>query len=176
MLFHRNGKKNLTAPSNELVILRQVIPWQGIITRLVPFYKRRKGRRGKSLRMMVAVVILSRLRHLSDEGVIQAIRENRYMQYFCNVPDKGLATFLNPSTLCRFRKRLGTKGMAVLEDVVFEQLRQAGVIQGDALLLYSSLLESNIIDPRDGRTPYKSFYKIDQFGRRQLLPTCGYQD
>src|SRR5712691_2234228 len=77
MLFHRNGKKNLTAPSNDLVILRQVIPWQGLITRLVPFYKRRKGRRGKSLRMMVAVVILSRLRHLSDEGVIQAIRENR---------------------------------------------------------------------------------------------------
>src|SRR5713226_4510714 len=125
MLFHRNGKKNLTAPSNELVILRQVIPWQGLITRLVSFYKRRKGRRGKSLRMMVAVVILSRLRHLSDEGVIQAIRENRYMQYFCNVPDKGLATFLNPSTLCRFRKRLGTEGTLIIEDQVFQYLKRA---------------------------------------------------
>ena len=110
--------------------------------------------------MMVAVVILSRLRHLSDAGVIQAIRENRYMQYFCNVPDKGLATFLNPSTLCRFRKRLGTKGMAILEGVVFEQLRQAGVIQGDALLMDSSVLESNIIYPNDVRLLYKAFDKI----------------
>jgi transposase, IS5 family len=175
-LFHRNGKKNLTAPSNELVILRQVIPWQGIITRLVPFYKRRKGRRGKALRMMVAVVILSRLRHLSDEGVIQAIRENRSMQYFCNVPDKGLATFLHPSTLCRFRKRLGTKGMAVLEDVVFEQLRQAGVIQGDALLMDSSVLESNIIYPNDVRLLYKAFDKMYQFAHRQHLPTWWDQD
>jgi hypothetical protein len=37
--FSPQWEKNLTAPSNELVILRQVIPWQGIITRLVPFYK-----------------------------------------------------------------------------------------------------------------------------------------
>jgi Transposase domain (DUF772) len=47
---------------------------------------------------LIAVSILARLRQLSDRKVIEQIQENRYMQYFCNVPDQGLRTFMNPST------------------------------------------------------------------------------
>jgi len=95
--------------TNELVILRQVIPWQSIINQLTQFYKTNSGRLGKSLRVIVALVILSRLRSLSDDKVVEQVKENRYMQYFCNVPDTEIATFMNPSVLCRFRQRLGVK-------------------------------------------------------------------
>ena len=48
-------KKNITAPVHELIILRQVIPWSEIITRLASFYDPQKGCYGKSLRILVAL-------------------------------------------------------------------------------------------------------------------------
>ena len=81
----------ITDSTNELVIFRQVIPWQAIIKQLTQFYDNNSGRPGKSLRVMVALLILSRLRSLSDDKVVKQVKENRYMQYFCNVPDTELA-------------------------------------------------------------------------------------
>jgi hypothetical protein len=78
-------KTQINDLTNELVILRQIISWQTIINQLTQFYKSNSGRLGKSLRVMVALIILSRLRSLSDREVVNSVKENRYMQYFCNV-------------------------------------------------------------------------------------------
>src|SRR5712691_7849972 len=87
-------KTHLTNPTHDLILLRHIIPWHPILDRLVPFYNPQKGRPGHSLRLLVATSILSRLRQLSDRKVIEEIQENRYMQYFCNVPDQSLITHI----------------------------------------------------------------------------------
>jgi len=155
----------ITDQTNELVILRQTIPWQRIIDRLVQFYNSEKGRIGKSLRIVVALVILSRLRQLSDGVVVQQVKENRYMQYFCNVPDERLGDFINPSTLCRFRQRLGQEGISIIEAEVFGCLRGAGVIQAETMLMDSTVLASNIVYPNDVQLLYKAFGKMEIFTR-----------
>jgi IS5 family transposase len=157
-------------PTHDLVILRHIIPWQSIIDQLVPSYHPNKGRTGHSLRILVAVSMVARLRQLSDRKVIQQIQENRYLQYFCNVPDHGLLTFLHPSTLCRFRQRLGQEGIGVIEEQVFQHLKRAGVIKADMMLMDSSVLESPIIYPNDVRLLYKAFGKLHQFAKQQRLP------
>lgn len=81
-------KTHLPNRHHDLLILRQLIPWQAIVDGLVPFYNPQKGRHGCDLRTLSAVSILARLRHLSDRQVIESVQENRYMQYFCNVPDR----------------------------------------------------------------------------------------
>jgi IS5 family transposase len=149
--------------ANDFVILRQVIPWQTIINQLTQLYHNNSGRLGKSLRVMVALLILSRLRSLSDREVVEQVKENRYMQYFCNVPDEGLATFVNPSLLSRFRKRMGKKGIAIIETEVFELLRQSGIIKGDILMMDSTVLSSNIIYPNDVLLIYRAFGKMRIF-------------
>ena len=153
-------KTHLTNPTHDLIILRHMIPWQPIMERLVPFYNPQKGRTGHSLRLLVATSILCRLRQLSDRKVIENIQENRYMQYFCNVPDQRLMTFLNPSTLCRFRKRIGTEGTLIIEERVFEHLKRAAVIDADMMLMDTTVLESPIIYPTDIRLIYKAFDKM----------------
>jgi len=160
----------ITDLTNELVILRQVIPWQKIINQLTTFYDSKSGRLGKSLRVMVALLILSRLRPLSDRKVIDQVKENRYMQYFCNVPDDKLATFVESSALSRFRKRLSTKGIAIIETEVFELLRQSGIIKGNTLMMDSTVLSSNIVYPNDVLLIYKAFGKMRIFARRFQLP------
>ena len=147
---------HLPNPTHELLLLRDIIPWQSIIDRLVPHYNSQKGRTGHSLRMLVAISILSRLRQLSDRKVIATVQENRYMQYFCNVPDAGLRTFLHPSTLCRFRKRMGKAGIAIIEEQVFKQLKGAAAIKAESMLMDSTVLESPIIYPTDVRRLYNS--------------------
>lgn len=160
----------ITDLTNELVILRQVIPWQKIISQLTTFYDSKGGRLGKSLRVMVALLILSRLRSLSDREVIDQVKENRYMQYFCNVGDDKLATFVESSVLSRFRKRLGKKGIAIIETEVFELLRQSGVIKRDTLMMDSTVLSSNIVYPNDVLLIYKAFGKMRIFASRYELP------
>ena len=150
-------KTHLKNPTHDLILLRRLIPWQSIIDRLTPFYHPHKGRNGHPLRTLVAISILARLRQLSDEKVIEGIKETRAMQYFCNVPDQGLMTFMNPSTLCRFRKRLGTQGIAIIEEGVFNHLRSAHAIEADMMLQDSTVLESPIIYPTDVRLLFKAF-------------------
>jgi len=151
---------HLSHPTHDLIILRQLIPWQPIIDDLVSFYDLKKGRIGCALRTLSAVSILARLRQLSDRQVIEHIQENRYMQYFCNVPDQGLRTFMHPSTLCRFRKRLGQEGISLIEDEVFTCLKRADVIETDMMLMDATVLDSPIIYPTDVRLLYKAFDKM----------------
>jgi IS5 family transposase len=160
----------ITDSANELVILRQVIPWQTIINQLTQFYNSNSGRLGKPLRVMVALLILSRLRSLSDSKVVEQVKENRYMQYFCNVPDAELATFVNSSVLCRFRQRLGEKGIAIIETEVFEFLRQSAIIKGDTLMMDSTALSSNIVHPNDVMLIHKAFGKMRIFASHYELP------
>jgi IS5 family transposase len=159
----------ITDSTNELVILRQVIPWQAILIQLAQFYSNDSGRLGKSLRVMVALLILSRLRSLSDDKVVKQVKENRYMQYFCNVPDSELANFVNSSVLCRFRQRLGEKGIAIIETEVFEFLRRSDIIKGDTLMMDSTALSSNIVHPNDVMLIYKAFDKMKIFASHREL-------
>ncbi len=153
-------KTHVPNPTHDLIILRPLIPWQPIMDGLIPFYNANKGRNGCDLRTLSAVSILARLRGLSDRKVIEGIQENRYMQYFCNVPDNHLMTFINPSTLCRFRKRVGGRGTAIIEQHVFNRLNWAKVIDPEMMLQDSTVLESPIIYPTDVQLLYHAFTKM----------------
>ena len=153
-------KTHLSDPTNELITLRHIIPWQAIIDRLIPFYDAQQGRHGQSLRTMVATSLIARLRQFSDRKVIKEIKENRYIQYFCNIPDATLKTCMHPTTLCTFRKRLGPQGIAIIEEEVFDHLKRAHAIEADMMLQDSTVLESPIIYPTDVRLLYKAFDKM----------------
>jgi IS5 family transposase len=162
-------KQNITNPTHDLVILRQVIPWQRIIERLIPFYDPQKGRFGSALRIMIAILIVAKLRQLSDRQVVSQVKENRYIQYFCNVPDENLQTFLDSSTICTFRKRIGQEGAAIIETEVFDHLRRCGLIKGDTSLIDSTVLNNNIIYPNDVQLIFKAFGKMVSFAKTHHL-------
>ena len=161
---------NITDPANELVILRKIIPWQKIIDGLVPFYNDTKGRSGVSLRIVVAIFIVQKLRLLSNRDVVSQVGENRYIQYFCNVLDENLKTFIHSSSLCTIRQRFGEKGVAVIESEIFDILRLADVIKNDSMLTDSTVLSANIIYPTDIGLIFKAFGKMRQFAEHYSIP------
>lgn len=169
-------KTNINNPINELVIIRDIIPWQKIIDRLCSFYSEDKGAIGKSLRTMIALLIVLKYRGLSDRKIVIGVQENRYIQYFCNVPDNSLQTFIHPSSLCVFRKRIGKEGMEIIENEIFEFLRSVGVIKGDNALIDSSVLPNDIIYPNDVLLVYRAFKKMNQFANLHRIPVWWNED
>ena len=163
-------KANITDPIHELVILGKVIPWGHISKRLQQYSHQSKGPLGKPIRMMVALLIAMKLRGLSDRGVVAQVKENRYLHYFCQVPDDGLQTFLHPTSLVKFRQRLGEEGIGFIEQAVFDRFRRTGVIQGDNALIDSTVLENNIVYPNDIHLLVKAFKKMKQCAKRHHLP------
>ena len=133
---------------------------------LSSFYSKDKGAVGKSLRVMIAIMLVMKHYKLSDRNIIQQIKENRYMQYFCNVPNDNLLNFLDSSSLTVLRKRLGEEGIAIVEKYIFEMLRSASVINGDNALIDSTVLNNNIIYPNDVQLIFKSFSKMRKFAEK----------
>lgn len=122
----------------------------------------------KPIRMMVALLIAMKLRGLSDRGVVAQVKENRYLHYFCQVPVKGLQTCMHPTSLVKFRQRLGTQGIAVIEQEVFDRLRRTGVIQGDDALIDSTVLENNIRAKKHDYVESRSFFLTDYAARIRI--------
>lgn len=119
-----------------------------------------KGRKSLSLRTLCSLIIVQKLRRLSDRQVIEQVKENRYIQHFCQVEDKGLETFMHSSSLSRFRTRIGEKGAAHIESMVFKQLCRMGVIETDTALIDSSVLEAHIDYPTDIALLFKALRKM----------------
>ncbi|MCK4518083.1 transposase [Candidatus Babeliales bacterium] len=137
---------------------------------MVSYYADRQGRTGTSLRTIVAIFIVAKLRLLGDRPVVEQVKENRYIQYFCNVPDEELRTFMHHSNLTKLRKRFGVKGMEILESAIFNVLRLAGIIKEDSMLTDSTVLPNDIIYPTDVGLIFKAFGKMKQFAKRYHIP------
>ncbi len=162
-------RANITNRTHPLIILRLIIPWEAIVTRLSRYYHDSQGPVGKSPRMMVALLIVAKWYGLSDREVVKQVKENRYIQYFCHVPDTDLHTFLHPTSLVKFRQRLGEAGIAILEEAVFQRFRRAGVIEGEMALIDSSILPNDIIHPNDVHLIIKAFKKMKQVARQHTI-------
>ena len=160
---------NINDQTRELVVLRKTVPWQKIIDGLVSFYDQKKGAVGISLRIIIALFLIKHLRRLSDRNVVERVKENRYIQYFCNVPDDDLQTFIHPSSLSKIRRRLGVAGAMFIESEIFNVLRSAGVIKNDAALIDSTVLPANILYPTDIGLVFKAFGKMEQFAKRHSI-------
>jgi len=115
---------------HELILLAQRINWSDITDRLMPFYSKR-GRQAKRIRLMVGLHILKHRFNVSDEVVVKGLHENLYWMVFCGVKLQARhlhvgegrvelrpCCFLESSTMTKFRRRLGAKGIRILEEAI----------------------------------------------------------
>ncbi|MBK7098327.1 MAG: transposase [Sphingobacteriales bacterium] len=72
-------------------------------------YRSENGRPGKSIRLMVGLLMLKHIRNVSDENVVEQWSENNYCQYFCGEQSFVPGVPYEASELVHFRKRIGEK-------------------------------------------------------------------
>lgn len=113
---------------NGLYQLANRLNWEFLIKELGPYYAGGPGRPEIPIRVIVGLHYLKYLENESDESVVEKFCENPYWQYFC-----GLETFqhdlpCHPTTLVKWRKRIGEKGVEKLLSHTIDTAKRMGLL------------------------------------------------
>ena len=77
----RHRLENILDMRHELVKLAELIEWNSLTEEFGHFYSEGKGRPGKPIRLMAALILLQHTFGLSDEEVVFRWKENPYWQH-----------------------------------------------------------------------------------------------
>jgi len=110
--------------SHGLVKLAKVVDWDRFEEVFGKTYCPDNGRPAISTRMMVALHYLKYTHNLSDDDVVATWVENPYWQYFCGMKWFEHKLPIHPSSMSRWRKRIGDAGA---EELLKETIK-AGLV------------------------------------------------
>ena len=94
-------------PDNRWVRLSSVVPWDNFASAYISMMNSDFGRPGISPRLVLGALIIKHKEKLDDRGVIAAIQENVYMQFFVGLKEFNPAPIFDPSLFVEIRKRVG---------------------------------------------------------------------
>jgi len=97
-------------PSHALVKLAKVVDWDRLDEQFGSTYCPDNGRPGVSTRLMVALHYLKYTYNFSDDDVVEGWVENPYWQYFSGMKYCEHWLPIDPSSMTRWRKRIGHAG------------------------------------------------------------------
>ena len=121
--------RHLLDPDHRLVRLSAALDWEALHERLAPYYSP-VGRQAHPVRLLVGLHLLKHLYNMSDERAVAELQENVYWMHFCAVePDRvspDVVRQLCPTSLVKFRQRVGADGMAEVEAVIADLLPEVG--------------------------------------------------
>lgn len=145
---------NLIDQRHELVRLAKLIDWQAFADEWSPQFTSATGRPALPTRLMAALLYLKHVYALSDEDVVERWCENPYWQHFSGERYFGHELPCDPSSLVRWRARIGEAGCEWLLAHSIEAARKGGVIKRnslDTVVLDTTVQPKAIAHPTDSR-------------------------
>lgn len=150
--------------SHPLVQLAQHIDWSVFEDGWGGFFPSHRGRPATRPRLVAGLLYLQHTFALSDEAVVWGWVENPYWQLFCGETWFQHQPPIDPSSLTRWRQRIGAEGMEWLLAQTIEAAASAKVIKQhslDKVIVDSTVQEKAIAYPTDS--------KLLNRGRQQLV-------
>lgn len=150
--------------SHPLVQLAQHIDWSVFEHGWVGFFPSHRGRPATRPRLVAGLLYLQHTFALSDEAVVWGWVENPYWQLFCGETWFQHQPPIDPSSLTRWRQRIGAEGMEWLLAQTIKAAASAKVIKQhslDKVIVDSTVQEKAIAYPTDS--------KLLNRGRQQLV-------
>lgn len=145
---------NLIDLRHELVKLAELIDWQAFAHKWSPQFESTTGRPALPTRLMAALLYLKHVYALSDDDVVERWRENPYWQHFSGERYFRHELPCDPSSLVRWRQRIGEEGCEWLLAHSIEAATRAGVIKRcslDEVVLDTTVQPKAIAHPTDSR-------------------------
>jgi len=144
-LFPYGGKLD---NNNRWLKISRMMPWEELEKRYATYFSDR-GRPGTDGRLAVGLFLLKHLSGKSDVEVVLELRENPYWQSFCGLEGFVTAGRIDPSSLSRLRKRLGTRYVKELETATYGVLIEKKIIKAKGMLVDGTVIPENIKFPND---------------------------
>jgi len=165
----RNRLENLLDQRHELYRLADLIEWDEFDTLFGQYYCADNGCPGKATRLMVGLQYLKHLHGLSDEVVVQRWVENPYWQYFCGEEYFQHELPIDPSSMSRFRSRIGESGCEkILQGTVKAGVRSKTVKRTDfkRITVDTTVQEKAVSFPTDSKLLNRSRERLVRLSRR----------
>lgn len=139
---------------HELVKLAALIDWEFFEREWAGFFPSAAGRPASSPRLVAGLLYLQHAFRLSDEAVVARWVENPYYQHFTGEVFFQHHPPIDPTSLSRWRKRIGEPGVEWLLTKTIEGGRASGTVADKSLERVSgdtTVVEKNIAHPTDAR-------------------------
>lgn len=158
--------------TNGLYQLADRLNWDYLIQELGSYYAEGPGRPQIPIRVIVGLHYLKYLENESDESVVKKFCENPYWQYFC-----GMETFVHqlpchPTTLVKWRKRLGEKGVEKLLSHTIDTAKRMALLPEDLLKnvnVDTTVQEKAITFPTDTKLCHRMRIKLIAAAKKRKI-------
>ena len=152
--FFRQPLREQINLKHPLVRLADLINWDRLGVAMSESFVSRKGRPATSPRLIAGLLYLQHGFDLSDEEVVWQWVENPYWQVFTGETYLQTEPPIDPSSLTRWRKRLGEAGVEELLAETIEAAKRAGVIKAASVkrvIVDTTVMPKAIAHPTDSR-------------------------
>ena len=160
------GQINLKHP---LVKLAQLIEWQQIDAICAHHFPSQRGRPAIASRLIAGLLYLQHAFDLSDEDVVWGWVENPYWQVFTGETHFQTEPPIDPSSLTRWRKRLGVDGVEALLEASISAGKRAGAVRCNSMktvIVDTTVMPKAVAYPTDSRLLERSRqYLVKAAGR-----------
>ena len=155
--------------NHSIVRLSFKINWASFTVKFGSLYHEHQGRPGLPIRLMVGLTYLSRMHDLSDEAVLEQWLENPYWQYFCGYEYFQHKLPMDPSSLVRWRKRIGVSGVEFLLQqtiVAAQKTKQLKTSHLNHVNIDTTVQEKAITFPTDAKLYHRMLERLVSEAKR----------
>jgi transposase, IS5 family len=160
-------------PLHDFYQLAEMIDWSFYDKEFGDSYSEDNSRPPKPTRLMVGLIMIQNMYDLSDRAVVAHWLENPYWQFFCGYDFLQWKFPIDPSSLPRFRKRLGEKGMEKIFTSTIKLALDQGIVSSKSLqkvIVDTTVMEKNISHPTDAKLYHKAREKLVKFCEKKNIP------
>lgn len=153
-----------------LCVLANQMDWSIFEQEFGPLYVEGFGRPGLPIRLVVGLHYLKYAYNESDESVVERFLENPYWQYFCGFEYFQHEFPLDPSSLVRWRRRVGSKGMEKLLKETVETAKREGLMKArhlERVNVDTTVQEKAVAFPTDARLYHKMRRVLVRVAKRE---------
>ena len=155
--------------NHPLYVLAEAIDWQFFEQEFGVLYVEGRGRPGLPMRLLVGLHYLKHLYDVSDERVVAGFVENPYWQYFCGEEFFVHEMPCDPTSLVKWRQRIGPGGMEkLLAETIAAAPREQALKPAEIrrVNVDTTVQEKAIAFPTDARLYHKARCVLVREARR----------
>lgn len=163
----------LLNPAHPLLKLAGQIDWAAFDDAFGELYCEDNGAPAKATRLMVGLHYLKHTFNESDESVVAKWVENPYWQAFCGFTHMQHALPIHPTSMTRWRKRIGAEKLeALLKQTVAVAVQQKHLPQAELrqVNVDTTVQEKHITHPTDAKLLYRAIVKLAAAARDRGIP------
>ena len=148
--------------------LAELIDWSVFETPWAELFPSRTGRPASSPRLIAGLLYLQHTFGCSDEDLVWTWVENPYWQHFCGETYFQHEPPIDPSSMTRWRQRIGEEGVEWLLTETIEAARRGKVVKVksfEKIIIDTTVMEKAVAYPTDSR--------LLERGRQHLVKLAG---